>query len=303
MSLNVRLTPVRRVILVIGVPLVLALILFGAVGWTHIAIVKLADGHSVGYTKTLSAPASGGQSRLTVSNADLGLRPGTGSRIRVRAQLYGTIARPRFEYRHTARGLSFNPYCAVTVGNCYLSLQASVPAGLPVQATDNFGNFTATGLHGTVTLTDNSGDLTATALSGTVRLDNPFGELNASRLSGTTQLSANDGDINVTGITGGTRLYDSFGDITVRGLAASDVKATDTNGDIYLVFSTIPRKVTVTDTFGNVTLVLPSGPATYQVHAPRPLFGNRSITVPESATSSNVITVQNSNGDVTIRNA
>jgi len=302
MSLNVRLTPARRVILVIGVPLVLAMIAFGAVGWSHIAIIQLANGHPVGFSRTLSLPASG-QSRLTVSNANLGLRPGAGSRIRVRASLYGSIARPRFERRYTARGLSLSPYCTVPVGNCDLNLQASVPTGLPVTATDNFGNITASGLSGTVTLTDNSGNLVATGLAGTIRLYNPYGELNASGLSGTTQLSSNDGDINATGVTGGTRLRDSFGNITVTGLAAADVTATNNDGDVYLSFSQVPKTVTVTDSFGNVTLVLPRGPATYRVHAGRPPFGSRSITVPESATSSSVITVHNSNGDITIKNA
>lgn len=302
MPLNVRLTPARRVILVIGVPLVLAMIAFGAVGWSHIAIIQLANGHPVGYARTLSAPASDGQSRLTVNNGDVRLHPGASSRILVRMQLFGAIAKPRFEHQSTSHGLTLSPFCAVPVGNCYLSLGVGVPAGLPVTVTDDFGNLTASGLHGTVTLTDNSGNLTATRLSGNVRLANPFGELTASRLSGSTQLSAEDADINVAGITGGTRLDDSFGNITVHGLAASDVKATDTNGDIYLVFTTVPRTVNVTDTFGNVTLVLPPGPATYQVNASRPLFGSRSVTVPESATSSNVITVHNSNGDIRIRN-
>jgi Putative adhesin len=302
MSLKIRLTPARRVILAVGVPLVLALIGFAAIGWSHVAIIQLANGEPVGYARSFSAPASGGQSRLTINNADVGLRPGPGSRILVRTHLFGSIAKPRFDHHYTSRGLVLNPYCAVPIGGCSLSLAVSVPGGLPVTATDNFGSMTATDLHGRVTLTDNSGNLTATALAGTIRLDNPFGDLNASRLSGTTELSSNSGDINVTGITGGTRLTDNFANITVHGLAASDVKVTDTNGDVFLVFSKVPRTVNVTDTFGNVTLMLPPGPATYQVHAPRPLFGIRSIKLPESATSSNVITVHNSNGDIIIRN-
>lgn len=304
MPLKIRLTVARRVILLIGVPLVLFLIAFGAVGWTHIAIVRLANGHPVGFARTMSTPASGGQSRLAVNNGDVRLHPGpSSSRILVHMQLFGSIAKPRIDHRFTSHGLVLSPYCTVPVGNCYLSLGVGVPAGLPVTLTDTFGNVTAIGLHGTVTVTDNSGNLTAAGLSGTIRLSNPFGELIGRRLSGTTQLSASDGDINVAGITGGTRLYDSFGNITVSGLAASDVKATDTNGDIVLVFAKVPRTVNVTDAFGNVMLVLPPGAATYQVHAARPLFGSRSITVPQSAASSNVITVHNSNGDITIRNA
>jgi hypothetical protein len=86
----------------------------------------------------------------------------------------------------------------------------------------------------------------------------------------------------------------------VTGLAGADVRASDVNGDIVLVFSKVPRHVSVSDSFGNITLELPRGPATYRVQAPTPLYGSRTVTVPQSPSSHNVITAQNSNGDITI---
>ncbi|HEX3493573.1 MAG TPA: DUF4097 family beta strand repeat-containing protein [Streptosporangiaceae bacterium] len=302
MALNVPLTPGRRVILAAGVPAALLLIAFLVFQWGRSAIKVLANGDQRGYPVAVSAPLSGGQSQLTVNNADISLQPGGGSRIRVRGSLYGAITPPTFQHQETRQGLLLNPTCAAPVGNCSLTLHARVPATLPVTATDTGGNLSATGLTGNEALSDNSGNLTATGLGGSIYLNDQFGELNASGLSGGVQIVSTSGDITASGVTGNTRLQDNFGNITVTGLAAADVRASDVNGDILLVFTKIPRHVAVTDTFGNITLELPRGPVTYRVQAPRPLFGTRSITVPESPSSHNVITAHNSNGDITISN-
>lgn len=299
MALNVPLTPARWAILAAGVPVALALIAFLVFQWGRAAVKVLADGDQRGYPVALSAPLSGGQSQLTVNNADISLQAG-GSQIQVSGSLYGAITAPTFQHRQTRHGLVLSPHCRTPVGNCALSLHARVPAQLPVTATDNGGNLSAVGLTGNETLRANSGNLSATGLGGSIYLNDQFGELNASGLSGGVQLVSTSGDITASGVTGNTRLQDSFGNITVTGLAATDVRASDVNGDILLVFSKVPRHVSVTDSFGNITLELPRGPATYRVQAPTPLYGSRTVTVPQSPSSHNVITAQNSNGDITI---
>lgn len=295
------LTPARRAILVVGVPVVLGLIGLFVLGWGRLAVRQLADGDQAGYSVALSAPASGGQSRLTINNADVTLRPGAGHRIGVRGSLSGSITRPRFGHRSTAKGLVLNPWCPVPVGNCSLSFGITVPAGLPVTASDNFGNLDASGLHGTVTLSSNSGDLTATGLTGTIRLATSFGSVNVTGLTGSIQLSSNSGDINATNITGDTRLRDTFANITVTSLASADVTAINNNGGIFLRFTKVPQRVDVSDQFGSITVLLPPGSAdAYQVRAPQPQFGSRSISIVQSPTSSRVITAHNVNGDITI---
>jgi hypothetical protein len=300
MALNVPLTPARRAVLVAGVPVALLVIAFLVFSWGRASVNVLANGDQRGYPVAFSVPAGGGPSQLTVNNADISLQPGDGSRIQVSGSLFGTIAPPLFQRQETRHGLVLSPACAVPVGNCSLSLRARVPAQLPVTATDNGGNLSAAGLTGNETLRVNSGNLTATGLGGSIYLNDQFGELNATGLSGGIQMVSTGGDITASGVTGNTRLQDNFGNITVTGLAAADVGARDVNGDITLVFSKIPRHVTVSDSFGNITLELPRGPATYRVQAPTPLFGTRSVTVPQSPSSPNVITAQNSNGDITI---
>ena len=294
------LTPARRVILIIGVPVVLALIGLFVTGWGRLAVNQLANGDQAGYSVRLSAAASGGQSRLTISNADLSVRPGATHRIQVRGSLLGSLVRPSFGHRSTARGLILSPICRTPVGNCSLSFSATVPAGLPVTASDNFGNLTASGLRGRVSLSDNSGDLSAAGLTGTIRLANTYGSLSAIRLAGSLQLNTNSGDINGTRLSGDVTLRDTFGGITITGLAGGDVTASDNNGDIFLRFTKVPRQVDVSDQYGNITVLLPPGSAAYQVHAPVPQFGSRAIQVAQSPASSHVITAHDSNGDITI---
>ncbi len=291
-------TRARWAILAAGLPVVLALIAFGAYGVVNRTVIYLASQSQVGYWVGFSVPAAG-QARVTSGTGNLTVRPGPGRRIVVRGHLRSSFARPAFSYRSTAAGLALDPRCRVPAGACSLDLGVMVPAGLPVSVSDSFGALDASGLRGTIALSDNSGDLTASRLSGNLHLADIFGALTASGLAGSIRLDNNSGDIMASGVTGDTRLQDSFGNISVTGLAAADVVARNNSGDISLTFTKVPRQVTVTDSFGNITLVLPPGPATYRV-ATRNSFGSTTVSVPQSPTARNVITVSNNSGDITI---
>jgi hypothetical protein len=293
------LTPARRAILAAGLPVVLALIAFAGYGWVKGTVTYLAGQSQVGYSVRFSVPAAGGRVRVTGGDSNLTVRPGTGRRILVHGHLSSSFFRPSFSYRSTAAGLALNPQCRVPTGNCTLDFGLTVPAGLPVGVTGTFGAVDASGLHGTVTLSDNSGELTASRLTGTVNLSDSFGTITASGLTGSTRLSNNSGDIRAAGVVGDTRLQDSFGTISVTGLAAADVVASNNSGDISLTFSKVPQQVNVTDSFGNVTLVLPPGATAYRVQT-RDSFGTTTVSVPQSPTARNVITVSNNSGDITI---
>jgi DUF4097 and DUF4098 domain-containing protein YvlB len=148
---------------------------------------------------------------------------------------------------------------------------------------------------------NNSGDIDVASLTGPIQLNDQFGNINSSRLDGSTRLVNNSGDINVSGATGDTRLQDAFGNIDVAGLAAASVVAANNSGDITLRFATVPRQVNVTDSFGNVTLILPAGSTAYQVHTHNS-FGSTSVSVAQSPASPHVIRVSNNSGDIRIIN-
>ena len=291
-------TRARWVVLAVGLPVVLALIAFGVNGWVNGTVIYLADLHDVGYSVGFSVPPAHGQVRVHSSNGDLTVQTGTGPQIVVHGQLSGSFVRPSFSHRSTADGLSLNPVCRVP-GNCLLDLGISAPAGLPVSVSDSFGELDASGLDGTVTLSENTGDLTASRLTGNVHLSDGFGALTASGLAGSIRLDNNSGDIQAAGVVGNTRIQDSFGAVSVTGLAAADVVASNNSGDISLTFTKVPQQVNVTDSFGNITLVLPAGSATYRV-ATRNSFGSTTVSVPRSPTARNVITASNNSGDITI---
>jgi hypothetical protein len=293
-------TRVRWVILAAGLPVVLALIGFASYGWVNQTVVYLATENAVGYSVGFSVPPAGGQARVTTSTADLAVRAGTSHRIMVRGHLRSSLVRPRFTYRSTPAGLALDPQCRRAPNlACSLSFGVTVPAGLPVSVSDSFGQLSASGLRGTVTMSDSSGDLTASRLTGNIHLADLFGNLRATGLSGSIRLDNSSGDIQAAGVAGDTRLQDSFGNISVTGISAADVVASNNSGDITLTFTKVPQRVNVTDRFGNITLVLPGGPATYRV-ATRDSFGSTTVHVPRSPAAQNVITASNNSGDITI---
>jgi hypothetical protein len=309
MANRLPMTPARRAILGAGIPVALAVLAVGTFAWVHGAVKALAQTNRVGYRVALTAPLTGGQADVTAHNADTvltadtglaaGRGAGRGGAIRVRGYLSGSMARPVFGHQQTAAGLTLNPWCRVPVGSCSLSLAVTVPAGVPVRASDSFGNLRAGSLRGTVSLSGNSADLVVSRLAGQLRLADAYGNIQASALSGSIAMANNSGDITAAGVTGDTRLTDAFGNITISGLAAGDVRCQNQSGDITLTFSKVPRRVDVSDSFGNITVRLPPGPARYWVSTRNP-FGHTSVTVPQSRSASHVITATDNSGDITI---
>jgi DUF4097 and DUF4098 domain-containing protein YvlB len=331
-------TPARRTALVIGVPAAVALIATCTLLWARGLLRWAASTDTVGYSVAFSTPVRDGQVRVSSSNGDMVFRTSpTARRISVHGHLSGSVARPAFSHPVTATGLHLNSYCNVPFGNCNINFGVTAPAGLPVtlndafghltaghlpgpvtlsdnsgdiytsdlggriQLSDQFGNINASRLHGSMRVVNNSGDINVSSLTGPLTLNDQFGNINASKLDGSTQLVNNSGDINVSGATGDTRLQDAFGNISMTGLSAASVRATNNSGDVTLHFATVPQQVNITDSFGNVTLVLPRGSTAYQV-VTHNSFGSTNVSVPRNPASAHVIQVSNNSGDITIIN-
>jgi Putative adhesin len=336
-STSLPLTRARRTTLIIGVPVAIALIGVCVPLWSRAALQLVAQGDQVGYPVSFSAPVRDGQVRVTSSNGNMAFRTSPATQgISVRGYLSSSLVRPTFSHPLTAAGLALDSNCPVPVGNCSVNFTVTAPPRLPVTLNDSFGSLTASHLPGPVTLSDNSGDIItsdlmgriqlidqfgriqASRLTGNVRVTNDsgdvdisrltgpiqvndqFGNIHASRLTGSIGLGNNSGDIDVSGATGDTRLQDSFGNINVTGLTAARVVANNNSGDITLRFAAVPKQVNITDSFGNVTLILPAGSTTYQVRT-HDSFGSTNVSVPHSPTAKHVIQVRNSSGDITIR--
>jgi hypothetical protein len=296
-SVPLPMTPARGAILAIGVPIALAVIVIGAAGWASGAVTIFT--RQVTNRVALSVPVTGGHVSVTADNADVTLRSGTGNQIRVRGTLRGSLIRPTFSWRSTAAGLVLDSHCRVPAGDCSLQYAITAPARLPVAVTDSSGNMHASGLRGTVTLSVSSGDLGASHLAGDIRLDDGSGNLAASGLAGNIRLDSSSGDISASGVTGHVRFQDDSGNVVINGLAGTDVVGSSSSGDVTLTFTKVPDRVQITDSSGNVTLVLPPGAAAYDVIA-SDSSGNSVIAVPRNSSSKHVIRVTNQSGDITV---
>ena len=275
MAAPLPMTPVRWVTLALGLPVALALI-----GWSSFTAIALADQAS--YRVHVSSPASGGQARVKIDNADATVRPGLGDRISVSGTLRGSLSRPTFAWRSDVSGLTLDSHCWSWAGTCSLAYNIAAPAGLPLTVSDGSGNLNVSGFGGHITLSAGSGGLDASRLAGTISLSNGSGDITASGLDG-----------------GSVELSNGSGNIVINGLAATDVVGDDGSGNITLTFTKIPRRVDVTDASGDITLVLPRGPAYYHVEASSE-SGNASVSVNRRLSSSYVIIASSGSGNVTV---
>ena len=268
-------TPWRRVALVIGTPLALL-----AIGYTALTAVAWAGLGS--YRVNLAVPVHGRITAIGVDSGDVRISPGPGHLIRVRGTVRYSIVRPHLNWQRSRSGIAFRSTCELPTGECSFNYAITVPPSNRSEITDGSGDVTATGLAGTTVLTDASGNITAT------------------RLSGSTTISDNSGDIVVTSPAGGRVLImNDSGDITGTGVSSQVLTAQDQSGDISVVFTKIPQRVQVSDSSGDITLVLPPGPTTYLVTASTS-SGSTSINVPRSPTSPHVISATDQSGNITI---
>ena len=301
MAAPLPLTPARRSVLAVGVPIVLAVIVLAVWGWADAGVRFLAFREQVGYSVRFSVPVTSGQVRVTNSNGDLTVRPVAGHRIEVQGKLTGTFHRPGCITGPRPGACNSTRAAGWASGSARSSSPSAPRPGSPCPSPTPSATCRPRICTAAIGLSDNSGDLAVSALTGTIRLNDSFGNITARNLAGSILLVNNSGDIQGSGFTGDTQIRDSFGNVSVTGLAAADVTASNNSGDVVLSFSRVPDHVQVTDAFGNVTLELPPGPATYRVQA-QTTFGNRTVSVPQSPSAAHVITVTNNSGDITIAN-
>ena len=234
----------RVLALVIGIPLVLAVI-----GWTALTAVAFAGQGS--YPVNLDVRAPGGTAGVSVDSADMTVVPGTAGHLRLTGTAHYSVVRSSVTWHRTRSGVTVTSRCRFPTGVCSADLTVAIPAGARAL------------------LSDGSGDMTLRGLTGYVSAGAGSGNVSANGLSGTADLSSGSGDVRGTALSGPrVTLSSGSGNISFSGLTSAHVVASDGSGDVTLVFTKVPRFVHVKDDSGNVTLVLPPGRATqYQVSA------------------------------------
>jgi hypothetical protein len=293
-------TRARWTILAVGMPVVLGLVALCTRAWVYGAINSLANLSPYGYTVAFSVPAGRDGSNLTLTNGDITFHSGHRHDIHVRGNLTGSLAAPEFTRSATRTGLTLNPSCRAPIGICNISFNVTGPDGLPTSINDTFGNIDASRLHGDVTLTSNSGNIAATGLTGTVRLNDSFGSVNVTGVSGNVKMISNSADITAARVSGDDmQIFNSYGSVNVTGMAAADVGCTSNSADITIVFSKVPKRVQINDSYGSVNLELPDTSTAYLVDT-RNSYGSTFVSVPRSQHAQNTITVDGQSADISI---
>ena len=277
MTTPLPMTKGRRLALLVGVPLSLALI-----AWTGLTEVAYAGMDS--YPVRLAAPVHGSSVSLSAGAADVQVTQAAGSTLRLTGKATYSLFRSTVTWHATPSGVIVSPRCHFFIGNCSFSFRAVLPAGKRAVLSDGSGNLTLRGLTGPVSAGTGSGDVQANLLSGIVSLQTGSGDVSGNGLSGPK-----------------VTLKAGSGDIAIARLASLDVVVSDGSGDISLTFSEVPSRVQVSDSSGDVKVVLPRGPTHYQVNATTN-SGNRSVDVPTNSGSAHVITVTDGSGDVSVTN-
>jgi len=274
------LTPARRVALLIGVPVCLVL-----TGYTGLSIVALVAKGRIPFSHVFPA----GARQLSVSLGGGGnavLEQVTAGPARLSGYGYYSFVRPTITERTSADSAAFGYPCSTfPIGTCSLNATLSVPAGTAV------------------TISTAGGDLTADHLTGDLTLDTDGGNIQATGTTGDVTMTTGGGDLTADQVAGGHLSLDTDGgNIQAISVAATRLAARSGGGDIEIVFTVVPRDVTVSTDGGNVTIVVPRGATQYDV-SESASGGTSSDSVPGNSSSPNKITATSGGGDVSIRQA
>jgi hypothetical protein len=270
-------TPARRIILLLGVPLSFALL-----AWTCFAIISKSSEGS--YAVSYAPVRISGGLDMNVYGGDVTLQGGVAPSA-ARFTGSGTVwyglsysgQRPTLVTAQTPTGTRINFTCPNY--NCALSSTVDVPPQAPVTVTSNGGNITATGISD-ATLQTGGGDLTVDGLTGNVSLNTD---------------SAPNGPYGGGGQIDGT-------------LAAQNIAVDSGGNNVNLQLTTAPSNLNITTEGGNVTLQLPAGysyrvdnikESQSQIQVTGPAQP-AAITVTNSSSSRYRITVNADGGAVTI---
>lgn len=274
MSTPLPMTRGRLLALLIGVPLALALI-----AWTGLTEVAYAGLGS--YPVQLAVPVQGSTVNLSVGQADVQVTQAVGDTIQLTGKARYSLIRSNVTWHTTPSGVVVSPRCHFFVGICDFSFRAVLPAGKRAVLSDGAGNLALRGLTGPVTVASGSGDVQANLLTGRLSLQTGSGNITGAALSGSK-----------------VTLRAGSGNIAVDSLESLDVVVTDGSGNIDLAFTKVPTRVRVSNSSGNVHVVLPRG-VRYQVNATTD-SGNRTVGVLQTTAPDHVITVTDGSGNVSV---
>lgn len=157
------LTSSRRLVLLIGVPIVAVVVAWGA--FSTVGLLGQAS-----YPIGRSIPWNGGAISVAIDSGDLTVTPSPDNSIHVSGVVDYSLVKPALTVSTSGSSVAIKASCQlVVVGRCSVRISVEVPASAGVSASSASGDVTATNL-GNVTLKSDSGDVRATSVSGVTTL-------------------------------------------------------------------------------------------------------------------------------------
>jgi hypothetical protein len=254
--------------------------------FTVCAGISLA-GHTVGsVTRNEHHVVPGTVSQVTIEgvNGDVTLVPASGRQVVVDTHAKGSFWVPKLSTEVHGGHLTLHGSCHDMVfGSCESKFTVRVPAGTPV--------FVST----------RSGDVRASDLSGPLKVRAGSGDVALSGLSGGTDAKVSSGDIDASRLAGRLRLQTSSGDVDAAELTGATIDAHANSGDVFLDLATVPKRVNVAASSGDVTISVPRNGKEGYAAQTATSSGDSRLLVTINDSSEHSVSAVTSSGDATIR--
>jgi hypothetical protein len=265
-------TPGRWATLAIGVPIALVLI-----GWSAFSLVASIGGASFPVSATI--PLQNGRLVASTGGGDITVHQGqvSGGTARLTGKVEYSLVRPTF----TVSGSGISLHCRLPTGNCGLNATLDVPSHTAVDLNTGGGNMQVSGIQGNVTLDSRGGDARISGIAGAADVLTGGGNLTASHLGGVLNFTT------------------SGGDVDGSGLFSPHVTTGSGGGNVTLVFTAVPEYVKISSSGGDITIVVPSGNASYAITS-NASGGDYHSTVPTNDASPHSIQVDSGGGNISI---
>jgi len=253
---RVPLTRGRVLALVIGVPLVVAII-----GWSALTAVAFAGQGS--YPVRVNLPVRGGGTvDFSVDSGDVTVGQTAGDRLVATGTAHYSLVRSTVTRSVTPSGTTVSSHCHFVTGECSFTYRVGLPAGVRAVLASGSGDLMLRGLSGYVNAAAGSGDIAGFGLSGTrVALEDGSGDITIRGLaSADVTASAGSGDVTLTftKVPRRVTVSASSGDVRVvlpRGRTLYQVHAIASAGNTVVRVprsSVSPYVINVNDGSGNI---------------------------------------------------
>jgi hypothetical protein len=247
----------RRVALLLGVPVALAVI-----GWTGLTAVAYAGQAS--YPVRLAVPVHGSTVNLSVGDGDVRVTQAPSSQLLLTGTAHYSIIRSTVTWHNTRSGVIVTPRCHFIAGNCSFDFHAVVPEGKRALISTGSGNVKLVNLSGPVSAGTGSGDVSGNAVSGAnVAFKTGSGNISVARLA-SAKVTANSGSgditLTFTEVPAHVRVSTGSGNVSLvlpRGNTLYQVNANADSGSRVVTVPTSSASqhvITVSAGSGNITI-------------------------------------------------